>query len=225
MAQIAVKVEAGVVVHVGVTGLPMLRLLLPSVTLCMLAGSLVATGVRAQTDLDAGKSGPQLFSQDCVTCHRSPQGLLKNTSSFGLVGFLRQHYTSSSASANTLAAYLQSAATARPPADPKKGKSQDSQQAKQSPKDPRAAPATAPDAAQAHARQGEPPADQPVNRRQRRQAPGENGATPPAEPTTAARPSAPEPEAPSAPAQQTAAAPQATPPQPPPEPGFAEPLP
>ena len=136
---------------------PTLRLLIPSVTFCALAVALVGTGVRAQTDLDAGKIGPQLFAQDCAACHRSPQGLLKNISSFGLVGFLRQHYTSSSASANTVAAYLQGVANARAP-DPKKGKGteQQQQQAKQSPPgQARTAPATEAPPAQA-ARPGEP---------------------------------------------------------------------
>ena len=114
---------------------PTLRLLIPSVTFCALAVALVGTGVRAQTDLDAGKSGPQLFAQDCAACHRSPQGLLKNISSFGLVGFLRQHYTSSSASANTVAAYLQGVANARP-ADPKKGKGTESSSSRRSSRRP-----------------------------------------------------------------------------------------
>src|SRR3954465_4868041 len=62
-----------------------------------LAG-LAGTSAHAQ-DLDAGKTGPQLFAQDCVACHRSPRGLVKSMSSGSLVSFLRQHYTSSSASA------------------------------------------------------------------------------------------------------------------------------
>ena len=67
------------------------------------------TAARGQQDLDAGKSGPQLFSQDCSACHRSPQGLAKSMSGGSLVSFLRQHYTSSSSSANALAGYLQAA--------------------------------------------------------------------------------------------------------------------
>jgi hypothetical protein len=67
------------------------------------------TAARGQQDLDAGKSGPQLFSQDCSACHRSPQGLAKSMSGGSLVSFLRQHYTSSASSANALAGYLQAA--------------------------------------------------------------------------------------------------------------------
>src|SRR5262249_12647891 len=66
-----------------------------------LAG-LAVTSALAQQDLDAGKTGPQLFAQDCAACHRSPRGLMKNTSSGSLTGFLRQHYTSSSSSAGAL---------------------------------------------------------------------------------------------------------------------------
>jgi hypothetical protein len=78
-------------------------------------------------DLDAGKTGPQLFAQDCSACHRSPQGLSKNMSGGSLVSFLRQHYTSSASSANAVAAYVQAAGAPR--VDPKKGR----EEAKQPP--------------------------------------------------------------------------------------------
>lgn len=65
------------------------------------------TGANAQ-DLDAGKTGAQLFAQDCSGCHRSPQGLIKTAHAFSLNSFLRQHYTTSSRSAAELAAYLNS---------------------------------------------------------------------------------------------------------------------
>jgi hypothetical protein len=83
---------------------PNVRLVWPCVGAALAA--LAVTGARGQQDLDAGKTGPQLFAQDCVACHRSPQGLTKKLSGGSLVSFLRQHYTSSSASANTVAAYL-----------------------------------------------------------------------------------------------------------------------
>src|SRR5262245_15265757 len=67
---------------------------------------LAMTEARGQQDLDAGKTAPQLFAQDCSTCHKSPQGLVKTMSGGSLVSFLRQHYTSSSASANLIAGYL-----------------------------------------------------------------------------------------------------------------------
>jgi hypothetical protein len=61
-------------------------------------------------DLDAGKTGAQLFAQDCTGCHKSPQGLIKTAHAFSLNSFLRQHYTTSSRSAAELAAYLNSVA-------------------------------------------------------------------------------------------------------------------
>jgi hypothetical protein len=63
---------------------------------------------RAQEDLGQHKTGAQLFAADCVTCHRSPRGLAKAKFSLVLWDFLRQHYTSSDASAQKLTAYLES---------------------------------------------------------------------------------------------------------------------
>jgi len=65
-------------------------------------------------DLDRGKSGAELFKATCAECHRSPRGLAKDRFSWTLSSFLQQHYTSSSTSAQMLAAYLQSADAARP---------------------------------------------------------------------------------------------------------------
>ena len=81
-------------------------------------------GARAQ-DLDAGKTPAQLFSSHCSACHRTPQGLAKQ--SFGLTGFLRQHYTSSAATASALAAYVAAAgpdprAARTPPGAPRGGR-------------------------------------------------------------------------------------------------------
>lgn len=68
----------------------------------------------AQENLDRDKSGPKLFAASCVTCHKSARGLAKGRMSFTLSYYLRQHYTSSSASADTLTAYLQSVDTPPP---------------------------------------------------------------------------------------------------------------
>ena len=59
-------------------------------------------------DLDEGKSGPQMFSNACVVCHQSPQGLAKGRSAGTLGSFLRQHYTTGSNQADKLAGYLTS---------------------------------------------------------------------------------------------------------------------
>jgi mono/diheme cytochrome c family protein len=79
--------------------------------------SLTAPEARAQENLDRDKSGQKLFAATCAQCHRSPRGLSKGRISFLLTYYLRQHYTSSAASAQTLSAYLQAVDT--PPAKSK----------------------------------------------------------------------------------------------------------
>jgi hypothetical protein len=79
---------------------------------------MVAVPSRAQENLDQNKSGATLFASTCVTCHKSARGLAKGRMSFTLSYYLRQHYTSSTASADTLTAYLQSVDT--PPAKAKR---------------------------------------------------------------------------------------------------------
>jgi mono/diheme cytochrome c family protein len=91
-----------------------------------------AADTRAQENLDHGQSGPKLFAASCVQCHKSARGLAKGRISFTLSYYLRQHYTSSSASADTLTAYLQSVDT--PPAKAKAG-AKKSQVSKAQPKD------------------------------------------------------------------------------------------
>ena len=67
-------------------------------------------------DLDEGKSPQQMFSSACVVCHQSPQGLAKGRSAGQLGSFLRQHYTTGSGQATTLANFLTSSGVDRPPA-------------------------------------------------------------------------------------------------------------
>jgi len=64
---------------------------------------LAAAPVGAQSNLDAGKSPAQIFSDTCGACHRSPREL-KPTSP----GFMREHYTTGGREAATMAAYLAS---------------------------------------------------------------------------------------------------------------------
>jgi mono/diheme cytochrome c family protein len=88
---------------------------------------LASTGgpARAQAqDLDEGKSGAKLFTTICVDCHRSPRGLAKDKFSWTLSYFLRQHYTSSTASADALTAYLQAVDAPRAKPTPAARKSQ-----------------------------------------------------------------------------------------------------
>jgi hypothetical protein len=56
-------------------------------------------------NLDAGKPASQIFEEACSNCHRSPRGLRTNSGA----GFLREHYTTGSDMASTMAAYLSSA--------------------------------------------------------------------------------------------------------------------
>jgi mono/diheme cytochrome c family protein len=72
-------------------------------------------------NLDQDKNGPKLFAATCADCHRSARGLAKGRFSLTLWYYLQQHYTSSSATARTLTAYLQSVDT---PPRSKTGKSQ-----------------------------------------------------------------------------------------------------
>jgi hypothetical protein len=83
-------------------------------TVTFLIGCLMAGAVRAQENLDAGKSPSQIFSSTCSACHKSPRGLLRNTSTSSLPGFLRQHYTTGSEMARVLAGYLISNGAADP---------------------------------------------------------------------------------------------------------------
>jgi hypothetical protein len=53
-------------------------------------------------NLDAGKPASQIFSEACSGCHRSPRDLKSNPGA----SFLREHYTTGSEMASTMAAYL-----------------------------------------------------------------------------------------------------------------------
>ena len=91
--------------------------------ICLL-GFLLVLGVplRAQENLDFGKSPAQLFASDCAICHKSPQGLAaKGGGILGLEGFLREHYTASRESAAAIAGYLRAAGNA-PAASGRAGK-------------------------------------------------------------------------------------------------------
>jgi len=72
-------------------------------------------------NLDQDKSAAKLFAASCADCHRSARGLAKGRFSITLWYYLQQHYTSSSATARALTAYLQSVDT---PPRSKSGKSQ-----------------------------------------------------------------------------------------------------
>lgn len=90
--------------------------------LIAIGAAVVLTGAVARAqNLDQGKPGAKLFADSCSSCHRGPRGLAKGRFTLTLAWFLRDHYTSGSDSAGTLASYLVSvddaaAAKARPAA-------------------------------------------------------------------------------------------------------------
>jgi hypothetical protein len=69
-------------------------------------GAALALPAAAQ-NLDAGKSPGQIFSEVCASCHRSVRDFRNGVSA----SFLREHYTTSSDMASTMAAYLSGART------------------------------------------------------------------------------------------------------------------
>jgi len=62
-----------------------------------------AVPAHSQSNLDAGKSAAQIFASTCSNCHRSPREIRRTTASF-----MREHYTTGSQEAATMAAYLAS---------------------------------------------------------------------------------------------------------------------
>jgi hypothetical protein len=72
---------------------------------CVIAAMLwaIAGVAHAQSNLEAGKSPAQIFSDTCNACHRSPREIKKTSPAF-----LREHYTTGLREATTMAAYLAS---------------------------------------------------------------------------------------------------------------------
>jgi hypothetical protein len=65
--------------------------------------ALTPAPAQAQSNIDAGKTPAQIFSDTCNACHRSPREL-KPTNA----GFLREHYTTGAREAAAMAAYVTS---------------------------------------------------------------------------------------------------------------------
>jgi hypothetical protein len=72
----------------------------------------VGAGAASAQDLELGKSPAQLFSSNCTGCHKTAQGLAAGKSGGALAAFLKQHYTTGTAPATALAAYLAAAGPA-----------------------------------------------------------------------------------------------------------------
>ena len=68
------------------------------------------------TNIDAGKTGEQLFKSNCAICHKSAAGLARAGGILGVQSFLRSHYTASRESASVIAGYLAAVDAAAPPA-------------------------------------------------------------------------------------------------------------
>jgi mono/diheme cytochrome c family protein len=78
----------------------------------VISAILISPSANAQVqNLDQDKTAAKLFATTCAECHRSARGLAKGRFSITLWYYLQQHYTSSSATARMLTAYLQSVDT------------------------------------------------------------------------------------------------------------------
>ena len=72
-------------------------------SLCLLAGSPASA-----QNIDEGKSAQQLYAATCATCHKNPGVLAKGRFRATLFPFLKDHYTTGTAEAWALAAYIAS---------------------------------------------------------------------------------------------------------------------
>jgi len=87
--------------------LPLRRISRVALFLASLILSIIVVGfgpALSQSNLDAGKSPEQIFSDTCSACHHAPQDLKAASAQF-----LRQHYTTGARQAAALAAYLEKA--------------------------------------------------------------------------------------------------------------------
>jgi|SRR6266436_5532838 mono/diheme cytochrome c family protein len=90
--------------------LPARRIRRRTLWLAALIFSVAVGQAQSQSNLDAGKSPEQIFSDTCSACHHAPHDL-KQTSA----QFLRQHYTTGARQAAAMAAYLERAMHEPPP--------------------------------------------------------------------------------------------------------------
>src|SRR5437870_982295 len=72
----------------------------------VILAQILAHNLARAENLEAGKSGPKLFSSNCSMCHSGPRVLAKRINNWALTDFLQNHYTASQTAANELAAYL-----------------------------------------------------------------------------------------------------------------------
>jgi mono/diheme cytochrome c family protein len=93
------------VVHRGPRVLTLARAATIVLSILAVIGFRSSLSARAE-DFDAGKSAQQLFASNCSSCHHTAHGLARRMSSWSLNAFLREHYTATRASADTLSTYL-----------------------------------------------------------------------------------------------------------------------
>jgi len=110
------------------------------------------------TNIDAGKSGEQLFKSNCAICHKTAAGLARAGGILGVQSFLRSHYTASRESASVIAGYLAAVDATAPPARSQRRPARDTKQTSTSRKSEEAKPASS---APAESRPAEPKAEDP----------------------------------------------------------------
>jgi len=106
----------------GACAMPAINHVFALLVIAITSAAITHSSARAE-NLDQDKSAPKLFAATCANCHHSARGLAKGRLSIMLQYYLQQHYTSSSATAQELTAYLQSVDTP-PRSKPQPGKSQ-----------------------------------------------------------------------------------------------------
>lgn len=97
---------------------------LPRTTLrgVLLVGVCLMSPAALAQNIDEGKSAQQLYAATCAACHKNPAALAKGRFRATLLPFLKDHYTTSTAEAWSLASYLASV-DAGPPRPKKSGAS------------------------------------------------------------------------------------------------------
>lgn len=138
----------------------MVRWIAPRMGLVAALAAAMAVAAQAQTNIDQGKSSAEIFATDCATCHKSTRGLAAGKNSLTLTGFLREHYTASSAQAAALAAYVLGAGGNEAPARAKKPEPARATATGEEPKreEPKTAARPAPAAAKPEPEQAKPEA-------------------------------------------------------------------
>jgi hypothetical protein len=97
---------------------PRLLVPVPLIAVPLIAVPLIAVPLApaAGQNLDAGKPASQIFAEVCANCHRGPREFRSNPGA----SFLREHYTTGSEMAATMAAYISGGGSAPGGPQPKR---------------------------------------------------------------------------------------------------------